>query len=225
MRTSRLLERVTTSIEQAEGLDKPAAALASLIGKVVRPGPVEDVLSGVPAGHPLHPALVAVPIGAWTSAGVLDAVGEHDAARTLVGLGLVSALPAAASGASDWTYTEGAEKRVGFVHALSVYGALFAYGASYWARQRGSRRLGIGLSVAGASVISMAGWLGGHLSYAQGVGVDTTAFQKYPEDWTDVAAADDIAQDGSPTVVEVAGVPVLLASSSEVYGNLNARYN
>jgi len=53
-------------------------------------------------------------------------------------------------------------------------------------------------------------WLGEHLVYRLGVGVDTTAFEHLPEDWTDVAAETDVAADGAVRV-EVSGVPVLLS--------------
>ena len=60
---------------------------------------MKDLLSGVAVGHPLHPALVAVPIGAFTGAMALDLTGrEQSAARILVGLGLLSSVPAAAAG-------------------------------------------------------------------------------------------------------------------------------
>jgi nitrite reductase/ring-hydroxylating ferredoxin subunit/uncharacterized membrane protein len=211
MRTPRIVEDVVDRIERAESLDKPAEALTGLIGKVVRPGPVEDTLSGVPAGHPLHPALVAVPIGAWVSAIVLDIAGDDDAARRLTGFGVLAALPAAATGASDWASTMGPERRVGFVHAVANYAALGAYGAGWWARKRGARGLGIGLSVLGGAAVSFSGWLGGHLAYAQGVGVDTTVFQQFPTDWTDAMAESDLPAEGAVSSVDVAGIPVLVA--------------
>lgn len=37
-------------------------------------GRVRSVLHGRPLGHPLHPALVQLPVGAWLSAAVLDLV-------------------------------------------------------------------------------------------------------------------------------------------------------
>ncbi|MEP7178500.1 MAG: Rieske (2Fe-2S) protein, partial [Pseudonocardiales bacterium] len=61
--------------------------------------------------------------------------------------------------------------------------------ASSWlVRRRGHHLRGVGLSLAGAAVLGGAAWLGGHLAYALGVGVDTTAFQQFPDEWTDVAA-------------------------------------
>ena len=65
--------------------------------------------------------LVQLPIGLWTSTCVLDLIGhgKTKAARTLVGLGVFTALPAVASGVSDWVDTDEAEARVGLVHATT----------------------------------------------------------------------------------------------------------
>jgi nitrite reductase/ring-hydroxylating ferredoxin subunit/uncharacterized membrane protein len=177
---------------------------------------VKDLLSGTQLGHPVHPMLVAVPIGAWVSATVLDLVGGRsgrEAARKLVGLGAVAALPTAAAGASDWSDTLGAERRVGLVHALGNYAALGVYGASYLARRRGRNGLGVALGLVGAGLVAASGYLGGHLSYAYGVGVDTTAFQAGPQEWTEVANEAEI-QEGKATLVEASGVPILLTRVS-----------
>src|SRR5688572_10743741 len=88
------------------------------------PASARDGRTSQPAtrGHQLHPVLTDLPIGAWVMASALDVTAGSDgapAARRLVGLGVLAALPTAASGASDWSETYGAEKRVGLVHALS----------------------------------------------------------------------------------------------------------
>ncbi|GAB2486385.1 Rieske (2Fe-2S) protein [Jatrophihabitans fulvus] len=210
MRTPKFLTRATDAVEDAEALDAPADALAKAVGAVVRPGVVEDVLSGTPLGHPLHPLLVTVPIGAWTSALALDLTGgDADAARALVGLGVVAALPTAASGASDWLTLSGAERRVGFAHAVLNYAAVGAFGASWWVRRR-NRPAGVALSAVGAAFVSVAGWLGGHLSYAQGAGVDTTVFETLPDQWADAGAVDAVPAAGELASVEVGGVPLLV---------------
>jgi nitrite reductase/ring-hydroxylating ferredoxin subunit/uncharacterized membrane protein len=204
-------------LESAEVLDQPAEILSGLISKVVPRGPIKDLLSGTLIGHPVHPMLVTVPIGAWVSASVLDFVGgkrSRDAARKLVALGALSALPTAATGASDWSDTLGAERRVGLVHAVGNYAALGVYGMSYLARRRGRHARGKVLALAGAGLLAATGYLGGHLTYAYGVGVDTTAFQGSPEDWADVAADADV-QEGKATLVEVEGTPVLLSRVSD----------
>jgi nitrite reductase/ring-hydroxylating ferredoxin subunit/uncharacterized membrane protein len=214
MRTLRPLDTMVEQIEASAALDPLAAKLNALLRKVIPHGPVEDVLSGTPAGHPLHPALVAVPIGAWTSAGILDLLGDDGAARRLIAIGCVSAVPAAASGATDWLSTDGAERRVGLVHALLNYGALTAYGLSWFSRRRGARGHGVALSLAGAGLLSAAGWLGGHLAYAQGVGVDTTVFQHLPQEWTDAGAEAELAPEGAVVRLSAAGIPLLVTRRS-----------
>ena len=93
-----------------------ASPLGAGLHRLLRPGPVVDALSGKALGHPAHPALVSAPIGCWTGALVADLAGEPRAGRILTGLGVLSALPVAATGASDWADTTGAEQRVGVVH-------------------------------------------------------------------------------------------------------------
>lgn len=211
MKTAAALERIVQRIEGSEALDKVGSALASAIRPLIRPGVVEDTLSGAQLGHPAHPMLVTVPIGAWTAVPLLDATGADEAARRLTALGCIAALPTAATGASDWLSTKGAERRVGVAHALLNYTALGVELASWRARASGRRGAGVALSLVGASVLAVSGWLGGHLSYAQGVGVDTTAFEGFPTEWTDVAAETDVpGADGSAVRLDVAGVPILL---------------
>ena len=60
-------------------LDKPATAASNALHKVIPAGPVKDLLSGTPLGHPAHPMLVTIPIGAWVSASLLDAFGGPEA--------------------------------------------------------------------------------------------------------------------------------------------------
>ncbi len=207
-----LLDDAVSKLEDATALDPVANALARVLGKLAPTGPVKDAASGTPVGHPLHPSLVTVPIGAWVSASVLDLVGgkkSRPAAKKLVALGILSALPTAYAGASDWVDTLGAERRVGLVHALSNYTALGLYTASWRARGRGRHARGVALALAGSTLLGVGGWLGGHLAYALGVGVDTTAFQEGPADWTDVGAEASVGD--SPIAVDAGGVPVLLA--------------
>jgi nitrite reductase/ring-hydroxylating ferredoxin subunit/uncharacterized membrane protein len=210
MRTWRPLEEIVERIERSPALDQLAEPLSKVLRTLIPQGPVEDALSGTPAGHPMHPALVAVPIGAWSSSLAFDVVGDGAAARRLIGIGCLAALPAAASGATDWLSTQGAERRVGLVHALLNYGALTAYGLSWLARGRGRRARGVALSLAGVGMVSASGWLGGHLAYSQGVGVDTTVFQQLPQDWTDAAAESELPAEGDLALAEAEGVPLLL---------------
>lgn len=205
-------ERITEAIEKTSALDSPAGAATGLLNKVLPAGPVKDLLSGTALGHPAHPLVVTVPIGAWVSASVLDLLGGSSsrvAARKLVAVGALAAVPAALTGASDWADTLGAERRVGAVHALANYTALGLYTASWNARRNGRHAVGVRRALAGAAVLGFSGWLGGHLAYALGVGVDTTAFLTGPPEWTDVAAEADLVE-GKPLGVTAGVLPLLL---------------
>ncbi len=204
------LQRVTDGIERWGGLDKVAGPVNRLAVKAIRNGGVKDRLSGTELGHPLHPLLVAVPIGSWVGASVLDATPGNNAAaaRRLIGLGVLAALPAAATGLSDWSDTDGAEQRVGALHAGLNVVALALYTGSWWSRRRPTRT-GAVLAAAGGVVLGAAGYLGGHLAYALGVGVDTNAFQTGPSEWQAVATESEVA-DGKLHAVTAAGVSLLV---------------
>lgn len=208
MKSAAALDEVVGRLEHASWLDRAGEVFSSQARKLIRPGPVEDLLSGSPLGHPAHPLLVTVPIGAWTSATVLDLCGgDPHTTRRLVALGVVAAVPTAAAGTSDWLSTAQAERRVGLVHATANAAALCLQVASWRARRRG-RAKGAALSLAGLALTSVAGWLGGHLSYAQGVGVDTTVFTPFPTGWTDLCSVDELGE--QPSRHEVAGVPLVV---------------
>jgi nitrite reductase/ring-hydroxylating ferredoxin subunit/uncharacterized membrane protein len=173
------------SIERATGLDG-AVEMARSAGQRALGWPrVRTLLSGTELGHPAHPMLVNLPIGFWTSAMLLDFTGvsQRKAARRLVGMGILTALPAVASGWSDWLDTEGAESRVGLIHATSNATALGCYSLSWWTRRRGGNA-GQLWALAGATAATIGGWLGGHLAFGLGVGVDTNAFETGPDEWT-----------------------------------------
>src|SRR5947207_367981 len=116
----KFTERIVQQLEQAEAVDGVAGPLADVVGKVFPAGPVKDFLSGTWLDHPLHPAAVAIPIGTLVSVSALDFLGGDKggkARRRLLALGILSSLPAAAAGASDWSDTTEGEKRIGLVHA------------------------------------------------------------------------------------------------------------
>ena len=205
----RLLDR----LEHAEGLDGIAAQVRDVARRWVRPDPVRRLLSGTDLGHPAHPMLVQLPIGFWTSAWVLDlsGLGRSKVARDLVGLGVLTALPTVASGVSDWIDTDGAEARVGLVHATANATAVVCFSLSWW-RRRGGRHSGVFWSMAGATVATVGGFLGGHLAYSLGVGVDTNAFETGPDEWTAVRGNVPTEPLVSRTV---GGVRVMVADTAE----------
>jgi nitrite reductase/ring-hydroxylating ferredoxin subunit/uncharacterized membrane protein len=203
------LDRAVERLEQWRGLDRIAEPIAGVVRRLVPPGAVENTASGTPLGHPAHPMLVALPIGAWSAVPVLDVMGANErATRHLVAVGVMTAVPAAYTGASDWLTTAGAERRVGLFHAFTNSSALLLQAASWQARRAGRRRSATVLSAVALGMTGVAGWLGGHLAYALGVGVDTTVFQQLPLDWTDAMAQSRVNE--SPTRCNVEGVPIVV---------------
>ena len=159
------------AVERQERLDGAADAIRRAV-RALPLGGGRDVLRGLWLGHPLHPALVQVPIGAWTSAAVLDLLpGESRAARLMVAVGLAGAGPAALAGWVDWAEQRPPQARVGLVHAAANITAVAAYAGSLAARLKGRPVLGRALGFTGLTVATVGGVLGGHLAYRQGAGV------------------------------------------------------
>lgn len=172
-----------------ECLDKIAKPVAAKVSDVIGHGVLKDALSGTWLGHPLHPMLTDLPIGFWTSSFMLDVVGGkagRRASKRLLGLGILSALPTAAAGLSDWSDSLGEERRIGTAHAIGNVAALTLYGLSWRARSKGSWGKGVALGFLGAGAASAGGYLGGHLVSRMGVGVDRNAWTEPVADWTDV---------------------------------------
>ncbi|WP_433475746.1 Rieske 2Fe-2S domain-containing protein [Spirillospora sp. CA-142024] len=213
-------QKMVRRLEGAEALDGAAEPVSKVVQRAVRPRLVRNLLSGTFQGHPLHPALTDVPIGAWTMAALLDSVGgseSEQAADLLVTAGVAAAVPTAVTGLNDWSDTMGAESRVGLVHAAGNVTALGLYTASLVERIRGNRRRGKVLGFVGFGVLSLSAYLGGHLSFARGVNVNRTAWEHGPEEWTPTLAEGDLA-DGDHRTVEAGGVQILLhRMSGKVY--------
>jgi uncharacterized membrane protein len=166
--------RIAEALETARALDPAVDKLTDIVETALPPGRPRDVLRGGPLGHPLHPIAVLVPAGAWISASVLDFVpGQEKAAQTLIGVGVLGALPAAAAGVADWSALGREQKRVGIVHWASNLTAVGLFTASYLQRRRGHVTSGKVLSLLGLGIVSAAGYLGGHLTYRQAANVTT----------------------------------------------------
>ncbi|QFG22808.1 Rieske 2Fe-2S domain-containing protein [Actinomadura sp. WMMB 499] len=205
------MQRTIRRVEQAEEIDAVAQPAARTVRRMVRPRAIRNLLSGTWLGHPLHPGLTDVTIGAWTMAALLDTVGGREAepaADLLMTVGVAGAVPTALSGLNDWADTRGPEMRVGWIHALANSTALSLHVASLVMRARGDRRTGRILGGAGVGALAVGAYLGGHLSFVRGVGVNRTAWQAGPSEWTPVA--DDDLIDDEARRVDADGVPVVL---------------
>ena len=200
---------------EAAPLDAAAKPIAKSVRGKIGPGALKDALSGRWLGHALHPLLTDVVIGTWTSALLLDAVGGQGsdrAARRLIGIGVAAYPVTAVTGLTDWADAEPADdraRRIGIIHASTNAAALALQLVSLRKRRAGSRGAGVALSVASAGLLSAGGYLGAHMSYVHGIGVDQTTFDPGPTEWT--AAMDGAAlAPGATATAVVEETPVML---------------
>jgi nitrite reductase/ring-hydroxylating ferredoxin subunit/uncharacterized membrane protein len=209
----RPLRELPLKVEEVDALDQAAGVLAKTVERAAPAGSlVNDALSGTALGHPLHPPLTDVAIGAWTAAVVMDwFAGKRGgpAADWLIAFGGLSVLPTAAAGLNDWATLDGPSRRLGLVHGLTNIFATGVFGASWIARRSGHRGVGRLLALAGYGTVSAGAFLGGHLSFGSGVGVDHPAFVDTPQDWT-VVAADESVVESEPLLVKSGEVDIVL---------------
>ena len=209
---------LVSRLEDAARLDPWVARIKGVVDAVIQPQQLRDVLHGIPIGHPVHPMSVQVPLGAWTSAAVLDAVPGNDrAAALLVGVGVVSALPSAVSGLADWSELHEQQQRVGLVHAAGNVAAVLLYmpfpspSAAAASAVRGKA-----FGYVGLAAVAAAGFLGGHLAYRQAAGANHTEDvpHRFPVGWQTLAPLSEFA-DGKPERRLVAGIPLLVYRNGE----------
>jgi uncharacterized membrane protein len=155
--------------------------------------PANAMLAG-PYGHPFHPILVTVPIGAWVSALVFD-IGSHAVddpgyltrgSEWLIGIGIIGALLAAMIGALDLLRVPRgtAAFRTGAIHATLNVSVVVLYVINYfWRRSNFNDGTAVSggqltLAIISLAALGVSGYLGGKLAYHFGVRVADEATQR-----------------------------------------------
>jgi nitrite reductase/ring-hydroxylating ferredoxin subunit/uncharacterized membrane protein len=186
-------------------------AHGGLLGK-----PAKNFLNGTWLGHPLHPVITDVPIGAWVCTFVLDiAAGLSDsrdletAADLTLATGLAASIGAASTGWTDWSDTYGKDRKVGLLHGLTMVAAVVTYASALTARLVGARRTGVMLANTGLAIASAGAYLGGDEVFDLGYSVNRTAYNSGPSDFVPVLSESELATD-TPTKVDASGRAVLL---------------
>jgi uncharacterized membrane protein len=187
------LAKFVASVEHDGRLDAVVTKLAPLARRIAH-GPQASLLRGDPLGHALHPMLTDLPIGFFTSSFLLDLVGgrpARQASQRLIGFGLISLVPTAAAGLVDWdAIPDAPRRRAGAAHAALNSAAALLYLSSWWQRRQNRHLRGVGLALAAATVTSAAGFLGGHLAFAQHTGVGERGEPDTPAELEDEHALD-----------------------------------
>lgn len=143
-----------------------------------------SVLAG-PYGHPFHPILVTVPIGAWVGSFVFDIASKvaddtevfAEGAYWLIAIGVVGALAAALFGLTDLlSIPRGTPAfATALTHMALNLGVVALYVVNFLVRRsQGYDDVGavpLVLSIVALALLGASGWLGGKLSYRYGVRV------------------------------------------------------
>jgi uncharacterized membrane protein len=131
-------------------------------------------------GHPVHPILQAIPAAVLPASTTFDALAYlsgseslSEAGRYNLIFGLLGAVGAGATGVLDYFEIENRPvRRVALYHGLSNAALLTSYLVSL--RRRGASPAdgkAFLLSILGASLVGLSGYLGGSLVYEHGVRV------------------------------------------------------
>jgi nitrite reductase/ring-hydroxylating ferredoxin subunit/uncharacterized membrane protein len=182
---------------------------------------LENTLNGVWLGHPLHPVLTDIPIGAWSTAVALDALESGTGNRKFgkgadaaIVMGAAASVATAAAGITDWQHLSGEPRRVGMLHALLNTVTLVLFGASLAARSTRNRALGRKLALFGFSTLTLGAFFGGDLTYRLKIGTKHDEVRRDADTFVAVMDAGDLPE-GQMQRVMLEGLPVLLLRRGE----------
>jgi len=213
----QLSDQVETLVKDIVGSNKPA------------PRTLKSLLNGTWLGHPLHPVMTDVPIIAWFLTSLFDLIWlvfpdsfwVVAASRVTIIIGLLGALAAAATGLTDWSDTYGAERKVGWNHALFNITATVLYFISFIFRLLtpfGDSFIAAIFGFVGFGCVTYAAILGGEMVFARGTGVNHTAWEAGGSDYETIGPADKVVENKLYRVT-VTGVPVMiLRQAGQWYG-------
>ena len=211
-------------IDGSGWLDRPAEVVQGAILKFYQvlgaPGDgLKSLLHGTkPLGHPLHPAVIAVPLGAFAAMVLADWLAmvtrlvPYQVGPFCLLVGIFGMLLAAVTGYTDYTGTYGRERRYATVHGATMTVTLVAMVISLLMRQRPGSSiffLGVLVSTAAYLVMLFGAYLGGHLSFGFGSMVNRNAFAEGVTEWTAVGTAKQFPE-GRMVRVEAGDMPVLV---------------
>src|SRR4051794_15957176 len=200
------MAEIEQAIKRIPGLEQAGNQLANSIHSAVLQGgsltrAIADALHGTWFGHPLHPALTDIPIGAWALAAGFDAYaglgGGPQAAHTadtLIAVGVAAAVPTALAGMADYSAIDQGAIAVGGAHALVNRVGLGLYLLSMGARAHDRRGLGVLLSPPALGRVGASAGLGGALISRRSGGVNPAPPATAPTDWTAVLPLTEIAE-------------------------------
>lgn len=206
---SNLIQKISVSLDKFLQLCFRAPAMRRL----------KIFLNGTWAGHPLHPMLTDIPIGAWTLTIILDLIGllfgfpELGLASGITaGIGVAGALAAAAAGLADWMDVDPPEKAIGAFHATVNVSATILFLISFLVRWGHKWQLEwetFALAAAGYVLVTIGGYLGGIMVFHMGVMINRDAYRTGPNDFKPALETRELTE-GQLKRVSVEEQPVVL---------------
>ena len=133
--------------------------------------------------HPIHPMLIAVPIGLWVFALISDIIYVTGLGRSVwaqvafycIGGGIVGVLIAAIPGLIDLlSIHEPRAKRIGIFHMIMNLVGVVLFAWNWWLRLHNPNPAGTPflLTIIGVLLVGISGWLGADIVHVFGFGVE-----------------------------------------------------
>jgi nitrite reductase/ring-hydroxylating ferredoxin subunit/uncharacterized membrane protein len=218
-----------------EGMARPlrgvsnaiASAMRAFFGALGGPGRwLQTFLNGTWLGHSLHAVVVDVVIGGATAALFLDVLrvifavdGLENAAFWIVLLTFVSALGAVVTGLTDYKDTDPdtARRDVAGLHGLVNIVATVGFAVSLVQRMGDAHTAAFWVLLVSYLVISVGGYIGGHIVFKYGYMVNFNAFARGTRaaEFAPVAAVADVPEE-TPTKVMFGATGVMLVRRGDV---------
>jgi len=211
-------ESIEKNLKEISGLDSAAETVSRGIHDAVLKGgeptrQIADALHGKWLGHPLHPALTDLVVGAFAFGSLFNLGGgelNRKIAKSLITAGAITAVPTALAGAADFSTVTKRAMNTAAVHGLLNSTALVLYLMSLRSgNNEESTTTSRIWSTLGFGVMFVSAWLGGKMTYNYRVGVNKAERPEGPADWTPVLSANELTARVAKRV-EVNGTSVLL---------------
>lgn len=208
-------------LDKKEWIEQTSDKLQSAIVKVYdqageKGKKAKNFMHGTWLGHPLHPLLIDIPMGAWSVAAMLDLLelqgvkGYTRGADAAVEIGLIGALSAAVAGLTDWTGTQGKARKLGLLHGFLNLTATGLYATAILLRKvKATRKTGLAISFFGYAITTAAGYFGGKLVFNHRVGVTHALQADFPREFVEVCDEKEI-QEGQLRYAKVGEVPLVI---------------
>ncbi|HEX7172173.1 MAG TPA: Rieske 2Fe-2S domain-containing protein [Candidatus Limnocylindria bacterium] len=218
-----------------ERMARPLRGLSNGIATVVegayrvlgRPGKLlQDFLNGSWLGHTVHAVLVDVVIGAATAVLLLDVLrvffavdGLEVAATWVIGLTSLAAVGSILTGLTDYkdTAPNSSERDITGLHGLTNIVATGFFAVSFFQRLGDGHDAAFWVLLIGYLVVSVGGYIGGHVVFKYGYMVNHNAFSrgKRAKEFTPIAPVADVA-DGAPTKVIFGSTALVVVRRGDV---------